>query len=173
MPDTTDGTSFAAPLTASVIAFMVQANPFLYPRLIHDFLTAAASPIPGVPSERQGAGALEPGKALRAALQEMHELTGGELVSPKMDSETVTFTLHHHAAEHVTVLGSWDGWTLPGIEAALVETGIWRATFKRPASGRYTYKFVIDGAHWLEDPANPHKQSDTFGGYNSVLNIPD
>ena len=42
-----DGTSVAAPLVASTIACMLQANPALTPRLVRDVLTTTAHRIPG------------------------------------------------------------------------------------------------------------------------------
>lgn len=53
-----DGTSFAAPLTASVVACMLEANPDLSPGVVRQLLMATAQPVPGAAHERQGAGAL-------------------------------------------------------------------------------------------------------------------
>ncbi len=69
-----DGTSFAAPLVASVVACMLQANPTLTPHLVRDVLIAAAQPIPGAPIERQGAGTLDAGQAVALALREQRGL---------------------------------------------------------------------------------------------------
>lgn len=59
-----DGTSFAAPLVASTAACMLEANPALTPPHIRQILQQSATPIPGVPRQRQGAGALEAGTAV-------------------------------------------------------------------------------------------------------------
>lgn len=77
-----DGTSFAAPLVASVVASMLQANPALTPRLVRDVLIAAAQPIPGAPAERQGAGALDAGQAVARALREQHGPLAGLPLTP-------------------------------------------------------------------------------------------
>ncbi len=37
--------------------------------------------------------------------------------------------------------------------------------------GSYQYKFVIDGADWIADPANADGAPDGFGGRNSVLTV--
>jgi len=37
-------------------------------------------------------------------------------------------------------------------------------------SGIYQYKFVVDG-NWFQDPKNPNKSSDGFGGFNSVIEV--
>jgi serine protease AprX len=59
-----DGTSFAAPITASVAAQMLEANPKLTPALIREGLLATAEPIPGVDAKQQGAGMLRPRAAV-------------------------------------------------------------------------------------------------------------
>jgi serine protease AprX len=167
-----DGTSFAAPLVASVVACMLQANPSLTPRLVRDVLIAAAQPIAGVPAERQGAGALEAGPSVALALREQHGALAGRPMSPEVTSSGITYLLHDHQAQQVQILGSWDGWRAPGLVAASVEPGIWQAQQPLLAPGRYAYKFLLDGARWLDDPANPHKTPDGLGGLNSVLSVP-
>ena len=36
-------------------------------------------------------------------------------------------------------------------------------------SGRHSYKFLLDGDCWLDDPANARKIPDGLGGFNSVV----
>lgn len=67
-----DGTSFAAPLVASTVACMLEANPALTPSLIRQIMQQSAIPIPGVPRERQGAGALAAGTAVALARHKQH-----------------------------------------------------------------------------------------------------
>jgi serine protease AprX len=55
-----EGTSFAAPITASVAAQMIERDPTLTPALVREGLMATAKPIDGVPKEAQGAGLLQP-----------------------------------------------------------------------------------------------------------------
>jgi serine protease AprX len=62
-----DGTSVAAPIVASVIAQMLEANPRLTPKQIRAILTATARRLPNVPAERQGAGVLQAAKAVKMA----------------------------------------------------------------------------------------------------------
>jgi len=35
--------------------------------------------------------------------------------------------------------------------------------------GKYYYKFIVDDKKWIEDPSNPNKVPDNFGGFNSVI----
>lgn len=55
-----DGTSFASPITASVAAQMLEADPKLTPAQIREGLVSTAQPLPGAPKNRQGAGLLRP-----------------------------------------------------------------------------------------------------------------
>lgn len=59
-----DGTSFAAPITASVIAQMLEVNPSLDPRDIKRGLLLTARPLEKVPERQQGAGVLQPREAV-------------------------------------------------------------------------------------------------------------
>jgi glycosidase len=36
-------------------------------------------------------------------------------------------------------------------------------------AGRHEYKYVVDGAHWMADPDNPHRTPDGHGAHNSML----
>jgi serine protease AprX len=64
-----EGTSFAAPLVASTVACMLEANPALGPGEVAQVLVATAEPVPGAARERQGAGALHAGRAVAMALE--------------------------------------------------------------------------------------------------------
>jgi serine protease AprX len=164
-----DGTSFAAPLVASAVACMLQANPQLTPLLVRHILSAIAEPVPGVPVERQGAGVLEAGQAVAVALHERHSHIP---LSPLIEPAGVSFSLHDHAAQQVQVIGAWNNWRSPGLFASQVEPGVWQTAVQPIPPGRYPYKFLLDGAHWLDDPANPQKSPDGLGGLNAVLTVP-
>jgi serine protease AprX len=62
-----EGTSFAAPITASVAAQMLEANPALGPNDLREGLLATARTIEGLPRELQGAGLLQPAAAVNWA----------------------------------------------------------------------------------------------------------
>jgi serine protease AprX len=63
-----EGTSFAAPLIAGVVACMLEANPGLTPAAIRHALMASAYKIAGASDERQGAGAVDGGQAVAIAI---------------------------------------------------------------------------------------------------------
>jgi len=148
---------------------MLEANPALKPRRLRELLVAACRPIPGAPAERQGAGAVSAGRATALARSDRHGEGGDFAHSPIVENGRVRFLLHEHATGSVRVLGSWDAWQAPGLEAREVEPGVWQADLARPRDGRYAYKFQLDGARWLVDHANPARAHDGFGGFNSLL----
>lgn len=164
-----DGTSFAAPITASVVACMLEANPKLIPMLIRDVLKKSAHPVPNVPVDRQGAGALDAGRAVAAALQEDHSRVPSR--TPVVIDDRITFSLHDHEARAVQVFGSWNEWSDSGPSLDLIESGLWQVTMSLPPPGTYAYKFLLNGSRWLDDPANPVKTHDQFGGFNSAFTI--
>jgi serine protease AprX len=168
-----EGTSFAAPIVASAIACMLEANPTLTPLVVRDVLEETAHPVPGADRERQGAGALSPGQAVARALAEHHNRAVGQQVSPRLASEGITFSLHDHTAARVQVFGSWNDWQSPGIAAASVEPGYWQTSPVHLRAGQYTYKLLLDGCRWLDDPSNPRKVPDGVGGLNSTVVVPE
>jgi len=152
-----EGTSFAAPLVAGTIACLLEANPGLTPLLIRELLMETAQTLPGVDRERQGAGALNPGIAVAQALAERHPGHARSSQSPRLSAEGITFSLHHHHASSVEVMGSWNHWQTPGIPATSIEPGFWRTAPQKLKSGQYAYKFLLDGQIWLDDPSNPQR----------------
>ncbi len=166
-----EGTSFAAPLVTSVVACMLEANPTLTPYQIRELLLSAAHPVPGATLERQGAGALDAGQAVALALRAQGGPLQGYPASPHINGKQITFLLHRHDVRQVQVYGSWDGWRAPGLVADQIKPGVWRAELPALPSGRYSYKFVLDCVRWLDDPSNPQKVPDDFGGFNSVFGV--
>jgi serine protease AprX len=68
-----EGTSFASPIVAGTVACMREANRSLSPRRIRELLVTACHRVEGAPAERQGAGALEAGRAVLLALADRHD----------------------------------------------------------------------------------------------------
>jgi serine protease AprX len=59
-----DGTSFASPIVASIVACMLEANPKLTPQQVKRILIDTAERVEGVAVERQGWGVVVPRKAV-------------------------------------------------------------------------------------------------------------
>jgi serine protease AprX len=64
-----DGTSFASPIVASIVACMLEANPALTPSQIKRILIDTAERVPDVEVDRQGWGVVVPRKAVELALR--------------------------------------------------------------------------------------------------------
>ena len=63
-----DGTSFASPIVASIVACMLEANPKLTPQQVKRILIDTAERVEGVAVERQGWGVVVPRKAVERAV---------------------------------------------------------------------------------------------------------
>ncbi len=165
-----DGTSFAAPIVASVVAQMLEANPNLTPTTVKQILIATADRIPGAPLVRQGYGVLNARRAVDYAGREMHRLAHEHFQPPRVEAGKITFFYHHDEAERVMLAGDFNNWNAGQIRFNK-PNGIWRAEIDAPSPGRYHYKFVVDGERWIDDPSNGLKAPDNYGGFNSVLNV--
>lgn len=88
------------------------------------------------------------------------------LPSPSLKGSTTFRLKGHSTARVVAVAGNFNDWNqsqlLCGREA---DEWICRIDL---ASGKYLYKFIIDG-DWILDPANPNTEDDERGFTNSVL----
>lgn len=63
-----DGTSFAAPIVSSVIAQMLEANPYLTAQQVKRILISTAERLPHYEVDRQGWGVIDPRKAVEMAV---------------------------------------------------------------------------------------------------------
>jgi serine protease AprX len=166
-----DGTSFAAPIVASVVAQMLEANPALTPLAVKNILIATAERIRNAPVIRQGYGKLNAFAAVKQAECEKHILDGTHLSAPRIEGSNLIFTYHNDSAERVTLAGDFNNWNAGSIDFKKEKNGIWRAEIAIPAQGRYRYKFIIDGTRWIDDPGNGMKETDYYGGFNSIVTL--
>ena len=101
------------------------------------------------------------------------------LPPPYAVEEGGLFQFEAPSAHRVQLAGSWpeNDWLrgqaqtgnyLVGLMADEDGDGIWTITVKINP-GRYQYKFVIDENTWKEDPNNPQRVDDGYGGFNSLL----
>lgn len=97
---------------------------------------------------------------------------GSEPVVPCAEAQ---FSLQRSGAQSVWVTGTFTGWAAdPGAGAIALSDmggGQWSVATTLPSGGRHLYKFIVDGGTWIEDPANPAREDDGFGGFNSVLEV--
>ena len=166
-----DGTSFAAPVVASVVAQMLEANPRLGPVAVKHILISTADRIHGAPAVRQGFGVLNARRAVEEAMREQHELETLFFCPPRVNTDKLEFAYHDDAAEAVSMAGDFNGWDSTAAPCKKNGDGVWRAQIELLPPGRYRYKLVVNGDRWIEDPANAMKEPDEYGGFNSILNI--
>lgn len=166
-----DGTSFAAPIVASLVAQMLEANPMLTPAMIKHILISSADRIAGAPLIQQGYGMVNARRAVELAAKEQHPLEQNSFGAPRIDGQSVQFFYHDHSARTVCVAGAFNSWESNRDHLTQDENGIWKGSIACPGPGRYPYKFVVNGDNWTDDPSNGMKEADSYGGFNSVLHI--
>ncbi len=95
-----------------------------------------------------------------------------EEIAKPLDSEAkeVTFQIEAPAARGVYLAGDFNDWEInnQGMLSSR-ENGWWEKRVALP-SGRYRYKFFVDG-EWRLDSKNPEQEPNVFGTLDSVLNI--
>lgn len=163
-----EGTSFAAPMVAGTVACMLEANPHLTPFEVRRILVATATRVRDADEARQGAGALNAGGAVAAALAQKKGSGYAQLKSPHVTGDRVWFIYRDPRAKRVQVRGEWDDWQTE-VEARQVEAGVWLGEIAKPSAGFYAYRFLIDGETWVDDPENGQRRTNPYGEYDSVL----
>ena len=166
-----DGTSMAAPIVSGVIAQMLEANPSLSAAQIKEILMATADPLNDAPAERQGAGAVNAGRSVAAALRVKGGLLQGIPISPHVAPNDPTFYYYDPNAREVMLVGSFNGWQTEGSEMVQIRPGLWEGDLNGSERGIHRYKFLIDRSRLINDPENPLRIEDGFGGFNSLITI--
>jgi serine protease AprX len=166
-----DGTSFASPIVASVVAQMIEANPTLTPGAVRNILVSTADRISTKPVIRQGYGVVNARRAVELAKTENHTLNVTGCKPPRVENGRLMFVFHDDGAQSVSVAGDFNGWSQVATPLQRNSSGLWSAQIVAPGAGRVEYKFIINGRRWIEDPSNGMKAPDNYGGLNSVLLI--
>jgi len=84
----------------------------------------------------------------------------------------ITFTFKDDTASQMNVIGSFDGWTVPGEPMARNAAGLWEFKLKAKVTDEIQYKFYNNGA-WIFDFKAPDKKDDGFGGNNGLIVVAD
>ena len=164
-----DGTSMSAPIVSGIVAQMLEANPSLKPTQVKEILMMTADPLNDAPAERQGAGTVNAGRAVAAALRVSGGLLQGIPISPHVTHHETTFYYYDPAARAVEVVGSFNNWQTKDCEMVQIRPGLWEGVLDKPARGIHRYKFLVDGSRWINDPENPLRVEDGFGGFSSLI----
>jgi serine protease AprX len=166
-----DGTSFAAPMVAALVAQMLEANPSLTPAALRHLLVSTADRLRDQPLLRQGYGVVNARRAVERATREEHGASFHQLAPPRVAAGQLCFTHHDDEAISVALAGDFNQWDGARQRFVKEADGLWRAIIPLLAPGSYRYKFLLDGQRWIEDPSNGLKELDGYGGFNSVLHI--
>jgi hypothetical protein len=161
----------AAPIVSGIVAQMLEANPSLTPAQVKEILMVTADPLNDAPAERQGAGAVNGGRAVAAALRMSGGLLQGIPISPHIAPREITFYHYDPAAKEVALVGSFNDWQTKDGEMVQIRPGLWEGMIDTPRRGKQRYKFMIDRSRWIHDPENPYRIEDGFGGFNSLITL--
>ena len=88
---------------------------------------------------------------------------------PEKGDDGIVFTYTAPDAGAVYLAADFNGWNATAEPLTRGPGDVWRVTVALEP-GTYEYKFVVDGA-WMDDPDNPEKVEDPFGGANSKLTV--
>ncbi len=164
-----DGTSFAAPIVSSIVAQMLEANPSLTPRAVKHLLISSATRIGGAPLLWQGYGVVQARRAVELA-QGFDAVSEDRYFSPPcMRGDRLAFYYQDSEASSVALAGEFNGWK--PLQMKKNRNGVWKLRLELLPPGRYAYKYLVDGARWVEDPSNGLKEPDHHGGLNSILEL--
>ena len=95
---------------------------------------------------------------------------GGALAAaPSKGDGGIVFSYHAPDAGAVFLAGDFNNWNAQDLAMTLQDSGDWVVSVALDP-GTYEYKFIEDG-NWIEDPDNPEKKTDPFGGSNSVVTV--
>jgi serine protease AprX len=167
-----DGTSFAAPVVAAVVAQMVEANPDLKPSAIKHILLATADRLRGADVYRQGFGILDARDAVEHARRAPGGLPQAYFGLPQRVEGLVVFYFFDARARSVALAGDFNGWDPVATPLEREPNGLWVARVPVRSGGLLRYKYVVDGDRWIEDPNNWMKVEDRTGSLVSVLYLP-
>ena len=130
-----------------------------------------ADPLNDAPAERQGAGTINAGRAVAAALRVSGGLLQGIPISPNAARREIMFYYYDPSAREVALVGSFNAWQSKDGEMVQIRPGLWEGVLDVPARGTHRYKFLINRSRWINDPENPLRIEDGFGGFNSLIAI--
>ncbi len=88
----------------------------------------------------------------------------------ELKEHSVLFKLKSPHAKQVYLAGTFNNWAPD--KNPMSRVGEYFTLKLNLPPGTYYYKFIVDG-NWREDPDNPAKVADGFGGYNSVFVLTD
>ncbi|MBN2658627.1 MAG: glycogen-binding domain-containing protein [Spirochaetales bacterium] len=95
-----------------------------------------------------------------------------QVVQLEGDSVEIIFTYEDDSAAAMNVIGSFDGWIVPGDPMEKNGQGLWEYRLTATVDDEIQYKFYDDG-NWITDPMAPAEKDDGFGGANGLIIVAD
>jgi hypothetical protein len=79
------------------------------------------------------------------------------------------FVIYQPDAQHVELAGSFSGWQRIPLKLT-GHSGYWETTLEIP-EGEHRFSYIIEGNRKLTDPTIAVRETDDFGGENSILRV--
>jgi hypothetical protein len=79
------------------------------------------------------------------------------------------FVIYHPDAQEVELAGTFSGWKRIPLQHA-GSSGYWEITLDLP-EGEHRFSYIIEGRRRMADPTIPVRETDDFGGENSILTV--
>jgi 1,4-alpha-glucan branching enzyme len=90
--------------------------------------------------------------------------------SKKSQKSSVRIECRDGKAQQVCLAGSFNDWNPTAMPMLHISHDRWVKELSLPP-GRYEYRLIVDG-QWTCDPAAAEQVSNSYGEFNSVLNVP-
>jgi len=84
------------------------------------------------------------------------------------NGQTIFYLKGYKDAKEVILSGSFNNWNETAYTMKRKDS-VWSLNLDLPPN-QYQYKFIVDG-EWIEDPMNPLKVMNEYGGTNSVIEV--
>jgi 1,4-alpha-glucan branching enzyme len=79
------------------------------------------------------------------------------------------FVIYQPEAQHVELAGSFSDWQRIPLKPT-GQSGYWETTLDLP-EGDHRFSYIIEGNRRLTDPTIAVRETDDFGGENSILRV--
>ncbi len=89
--------------------------------------------------------------------------------APRKTIQTTEFSLVAPDASEVFLTGNFNEWN-PAEHAMRKFQGGKFVKKLKLNPGKYEYQFIVDG-QWWTDPANPNRETNSFGSENSIVEV--
>lgn len=96
---------------------------------------------------------------------------GREDLQPVGVDGGILFRYQDSRARSVSIAGEFNGWRMDLHPLSKSDKDLWE-TIIPLREGIYQYRYVVDG-RWIDDPANPWRVDNGYGGANSVIDVDD